>query len=130
MGIDDKGFYDREFESHFLDATKVFYVTESTAFIEENGVSSYMQKAEGRIENEQNNAKQYLLASTEPSPASVVSRLVMTVSLCVSVMVWIPPPPPAPDPPQPTRARSNVRKMSPARDFTISVYDRCFGTEN
>jgi len=66
LGIDDKGFYDREFESHFLDATKVFYVTESTAFIEENGVSSYMQKAEGRIENEQNNAKQYLLASTEP----------------------------------------------------------------
>lgn len=66
LGIDDKGFYDREFEAPFLDATKVFYITESTAFIEENGVSEYMKKAEGRIENEQTNAKQYMLTSTEP----------------------------------------------------------------
>ena len=29
-------------------------------------MSEYMKKAEGRIENEQSNAKQYLLASTEP----------------------------------------------------------------
>jgi cullin 1 len=66
LGIDDKGFYEREFEGAFLEATKVFYITESTAFIEANGVSEYMKKAEGRIENEQKNAKQYMLAATEP----------------------------------------------------------------
>jgi len=66
LGIDDKGFYDREFEAPFLEVMKVFYITESTTFIEENGVSEYMKKAEGRIENEQGNAKQYMLSSTEP----------------------------------------------------------------
>lgn len=75
LGIDDKGFYDREFEAPFLEATKVFYITESTQFIEENGVSEYMKKAEGRIENEQGNAKQYMLSSTEPKVRFSFTRL-------------------------------------------------------
>jgi len=77
LGVDDKTFYQREFEEPFLEVTKSFYTTESTQYIYENGVSEYMRKAEARIEQEQSNAKNYYLASTEPRLRAALNEVLI-----------------------------------------------------
>ena len=61
-------FYEREFEMRYLASLKAFYLAESTQFLQANGVSLYLQKAEERIEEERKNAE-YLTTyqnSSEP----------------------------------------------------------------
>jgi hypothetical protein len=61
-------FYEKEFEAKYIERIKVFYGAESTAFLNANGVSQYLQKAEARIEEERQNSE-YLgnyLTTSEP----------------------------------------------------------------
>jgi hypothetical protein len=48
------------FEGPFLEHTRDYYARESGVFISINGVSSYMRKAKGRLEEEAARAKKYL----------------------------------------------------------------------
>ena len=61
-------FYEKEFETKYIERLKVFYQTESTQFLQANGVSLYLKKAEERIDEEKQNAD-YLgsyLPTSEP----------------------------------------------------------------
>lgn len=78
LGTDDKGFYEREFENIFLDATQAFYLQESTSFLAANGVHEYMRKAESRIEQEQANCKAYYLSPTEAKLKSVLNDVLVS----------------------------------------------------
>jgi len=59
-------YYKKEFQDHFIKATREFYQKESDAFIQSNDVSAYMQKAEERILQEEALAQSYLHPSTKP----------------------------------------------------------------
>lgn len=52
--------YRWHFEKPFLDATRVFYQTESKQFLAENSVVEYMKKAVIRLEEEEERVKLYL----------------------------------------------------------------------
>eukprot|EP01087_Luapelamoeba_hula_P016964 TRINITY_DN5286_c0_g1_i1.p1 TRINITY_DN5286_c0_g1~~TRINITY_DN5286_c0_g1_i1.p1 ORF type:complete len:750 (+),score=121.38 TRINITY_DN5286_c0_g1_i1:207-2456(+) len=56
--------YKDEFETAFLESTAEYYSRESAAFISSNGVSSYMQKAVARIQEEAARGKKYLDANS------------------------------------------------------------------
>lgn len=59
--------YRRLFETPFLDATSLFYRTESTQFIATHSTADYMRKVEQRLAEERRRARQYLHMSTEPA---------------------------------------------------------------
>jgi len=72
-------FYEKEFESRYIDRLKTFYANESSAFIVANGVSLYLQKAEDRIEEERQNAE-YLgtyLTSSEPKIKKAIDEVLI-----------------------------------------------------
>lgn len=52
------------FEKEFLDATEVYYKTESEKFISENSIPDYMKKAEARLNEEEGRVQMYLHPST------------------------------------------------------------------
>ncbi|EGC32378.1 hypothetical protein DICPUDRAFT_57147 [Dictyostelium purpureum] len=56
----DRALYLNEYEFSYLENTKQFYSRESIAFISSSGVSSYMKKAEARIEEEHHRSQKYL----------------------------------------------------------------------
>eukprot|EP01132_Coremiostelium_polycephalum_P011565 gene11565-14165_t len=60
----DKQLYRIEYESSYLENTKQFYTSESAAFISSCGISSYMKKAEARIEEEYHRSQKYLNSSS------------------------------------------------------------------
>ncbi|KAF2072212.1 hypothetical protein CYY_006478 [Polysphondylium violaceum] len=60
----DKSLYTNEYESLYLENTKQFYTRESVAFISSSGISSYMKKAEERIEEEYHRSQKYLAPSS------------------------------------------------------------------
>ncbi|SAL96780.1 hypothetical protein [Absidia glauca] len=71
LGLDSKdttksnfSVYREYFETPFIDATEVYYKTESEKFISENSVPDYMKKAESRLAEEENRVEMYLHAST------------------------------------------------------------------
>jgi len=57
-------YYKKEFQDPFIKATKDYYIAESDAFISANTVSNYMQKAEERINQEEELATNYLHNTT------------------------------------------------------------------
>ena len=57
--------YRRLFETPFLDATSLFYRTESTQFIATHSTADYMRKVEQRLAEERRRSRQYLHMSTE-----------------------------------------------------------------
>lgn len=61
-------FYEKEFETKYIQRLKDFYLAESTQFLQANGVSLYLKKAEERIEEERQNAENLstYLATSEP----------------------------------------------------------------
>jgi cullin 1 len=52
------------FEKEFIDATEVYYKTESEKFISENSIPDYMKKAEARLSEEEGRVQMYLHPST------------------------------------------------------------------
>lgn len=52
--------YKREFEGSFLEATQLYYKTESDAFVAANSVTDYMRKAETRLKEEEDRVEMYL----------------------------------------------------------------------
>lgn len=56
--------YKDYFEKDFLDATEVYYRTESEKFISENSIPDYMKKAEMRLLEEEGRIQMYLHPST------------------------------------------------------------------
>jgi len=72
-------FYEKEFESRYIERLKHFYAAESTQFIIANGVSLYLQKAEERIEEERQNSE-YLgtyVASSEPKIKKAIDEVLI-----------------------------------------------------
>lgn len=72
-------FYEKEFESRYIQHLKDFYSAESTAFLQANGVSLYLQKAEARIEEEKKNSE-YLgtyLATSEPKIKKAIDEVLI-----------------------------------------------------
>ncbi|KAK4689012.1 cullin 1, partial [Tremellales sp. Uapishka_1] len=56
--------YDSAFQSAFLEATRHYYQTESTAFVSNNSVSDYLKKADTRLQEESDRVNMYLHDST------------------------------------------------------------------
>ncbi|KAI8068663.1 Cullin [Gongronella butleri] len=63
--------YKEYFEQPFIEATEVYYKTESEKFISENSVPDYMKKAEARLAEEENRVEMYLHESTHKTLISV-----------------------------------------------------------
>ncbi|KAI8334356.1 Cullin [Chlamydoabsidia padenii] len=71
LGLDSKdttksnfSVYREYFETPFIEATEVYYKTESEKFISENSVPDYLKKAESRLAEEENRVEMYLHPST------------------------------------------------------------------
>ncbi|CAO3589467.1 unnamed protein product [Absidia cylindrospora] len=84
LGLDSKdttrsnfSVYREFFETPFIDATEVYYKTESEKFISENSVPDYMKKAETRLAEEENRVEMYLHESTHKT----------LISKCETVLV-------------------------------------------
>jgi len=72
-------FYEKEFESRYIERLKQFYAAESTQFLAANGVSLYLQKAEERIAEEKTNAE-YLgtyLTTSEPKIKKAIDEVLI-----------------------------------------------------
>jgi len=72
-------FYEKEFESRYIERLKQFYGAESTQFLQANGVSLYLQRAEERIEEEKQNAE-YLgtyLSTSEPKIKKAIDEVLI-----------------------------------------------------
>jgi len=72
-------FYEKEFETRYIERLKQFYASESTQFLASNGVSLYLQKAEERIEEERQNAE-YLgtyLSTSEPKIKKAIDEVLI-----------------------------------------------------
>ena len=64
--------YKEHFEYPFIMATERYYKTESDTFLAENTLSSYLERAEGRLREEEDRADRYPNASTR-KPVSKLS---------------------------------------------------------
>ncbi|GAB5589452.1 ubiquitin ligase (cullin) of SCF [Umbelopsis nana] len=71
LGLDDNDasklnleVYKNWFETPFVEATEVYYKTESEKFISENSVPDYMKKAESRLAEEEARVQMYLHPTT------------------------------------------------------------------
>ncbi|KAM9962638.1 hypothetical protein ACTFIR_005554 [Dictyostelium discoideum] len=60
----DRTLYLIEYEASYLENTRQFYTRESVAFIASSGISSYMKKAETRIDEEEQRSQKYLNSSS------------------------------------------------------------------
>jgi len=72
-------FYEKEFETKYIERLKSFYGMESTQFLQANGVSLYLKKAEERIEEEKQNAE-YLgnyLPTSEPKIKKAIDEVLI-----------------------------------------------------
>jgi len=72
-------FYEKEFETKYIQRLKDFYLAESTQFLQANGVSLYLKKAEERIEEERQNAENLstYLATSEPKIKKAIDEVLI-----------------------------------------------------
>lgn len=72
-------FYEKEFETKYIERLKAFYSLESTQFLQANGVSLYLKKAEERIAEERQNAE-YLgsyLPTSDPKIKKAIDEVLI-----------------------------------------------------
>jgi len=72
-------FYEKEFEARYIERLKKFYGAESSAFLQANGVSLFLQKAEERILEEKQNAE-YLgtyLTTSDPKIKRAIDEVLI-----------------------------------------------------
>lgn len=72
-------FYEKEFEAQYIERLKQFYSKESSAFLQANGVSLYLQKAEERIKEERENAENLgnYLTTSEPKIKKAIDEVLI-----------------------------------------------------
>ncbi|XP_050422595.1 cullin-3-B-like [Adelges cooleyi] len=74
LGIQNRSVYQEDFERPFLAQSSEFYNVESQMLLAENSASIYIKKAEARINEEAERAKNYLDVSTESHIIRVVEE--------------------------------------------------------
>ncbi|XP_025195333.1 cullin-3-B-like [Melanaphis sacchari] len=74
LGIQNRLVYQEDFECPFLAQSSEFYNVESQMLLAENSASIYIKKAESRINEEAERAKNYLDVSTESRVIQVVEE--------------------------------------------------------
>lgn len=74
LGIQNRVVYQEDFEHPFLAQSSEFYNVESQMLLAENSASIYIKKAESRINEEAERAKNYLDVSTESRVIQVVEE--------------------------------------------------------
>ncbi|XP_050539140.1 cullin-3-B-like [Daktulosphaira vitifoliae] len=74
LGIQNRSVYQEDFERPFLAQSSEFYNVESQLLLAENSASIYIKKAEARINEEAERAKNYLDVSTESHIIKVVEE--------------------------------------------------------
>lgn len=74
LGIQNRAVYQEDFERPFLAQSSEFYNVESQMLLAENSASIYIKKAESRINEEAERAKNYLDVSTESRIVQVVEE--------------------------------------------------------
>lgn len=74
LGIQNRTVYQEDFERPFLALSSEFYKVESQTLLSENSASIYIKKAESRINEEAERAKNYLDVSTESHIIQVVEE--------------------------------------------------------
>lgn len=74
LGIQNRAVYQEDFERPFLAQSSEFYNVESQMLLAENSASIYIKKAESRINEEAERAKNYLDVSTESRIIQVVEE--------------------------------------------------------
>ncbi|CAH1721454.1 cullin-3-B-like [Aphis gossypii] len=74
LGIQNRIVYQEDFERPFLAQSSEFYNVESQMLLAENSASIYIKKAESRINEEAERAKNYLDVSTESRVIQVVEE--------------------------------------------------------
>lgn len=74
LGLDEFDFrkptleiYEKYFQTPFIEATALYYASESEKYISENSVIEYMKKAEARLAQEAARVDAYLHASSKPA---------------------------------------------------------------
>mmetsp|Transcript_9898 Transcript_9898/g.14924 ORF Transcript_9898/g.14924 Transcript_9898/m.14924 type:complete len:763 (+) Transcript_9898:39-2327(+) len=71
--------YKVEFEAQFLDDTKAFFEAETTAFLTNNNVASYLMLAEKRLDEELARARIYLDPSSYERHADIINETLVTM---------------------------------------------------
>jgi len=72
-------FYEKEFEAQYIERIKQFYAKESSTFLQLNGVSLYLHKAEDRIKEEKENAENLgtYLTTSEPKIKKAIDEVLI-----------------------------------------------------
>ncbi len=72
-------FYEKEFEAQYIERIKQFYAKESSAFLQLNGVSLYLHKAEDRIKEEKENAENLgtYLTTSDPKIKKAIDEVLI-----------------------------------------------------
>ncbi|KAI8880991.1 Cullin-domain-containing protein [Backusella circina FSU 941] len=77
--------YKDYFEKDFLEATEVYYRTESEKFISENSIPDYMKKAEMRLNEEEGRIQMYLHPSTHKTLIPICENVLVR---CQEDSIW------------------------------------------
>ncbi|XP_031567625.1 cullin-5-like isoform X2 [Actinia tenebrosa] len=73
--------YVENFEKAYIDATREFYKTQASAYLQENGVQNYMKYAETKLKEEEERANRYLETRKGCNSVSALTEC------CVNVLV-------------------------------------------
>lgn len=83
LGINDRWFYELEFERPFLIESGAFYTLESEKFLPENGLIEYIKRVETCVNEEKERVRLYLDQSTEKRILDVVEEKMVKKDLQV-----------------------------------------------
>ncbi|KAI6240791.1 CULLIN-2 domain-containing protein [Aphelenchoides fujianensis] len=78
LGLEDRSYYEDQFESLFLNESTEFYRNASQKFLQENSASVYIRKVNECLEEEQQRSKRYLDEITEEKIIAVLKQELIT----------------------------------------------------